>query len=104
MKIKKLFDRTLVLYLVIGVLNFIFCTALMFFLFNVCGFSEHIAPLVNYGDVNSDGALSLIDVILVLRRASQYTDSIDIAAADLNGDETVDLRDSLCALRKMLNG
>ncbi len=62
------------------------------------------APLVNYGDVNSDGALSLIDVILVLRRASQYTDSIDIAAADLNGDETVDLRDCLCALRKMLNG
>ena len=49
MKIRKLFDRTLVLYLVIGVLNFIFCTALMFFLFNVCGFSEHIAPLVNYG-------------------------------------------------------
>lgn len=49
MKIKKLVDRTLVLYLVIGILNFIVCTALMFFLFNVCGFSEHIAPLVNYG-------------------------------------------------------
>lgn len=49
MKIKKLVDRTLVRYVIIGVLNFIFCTALMFFLFNVCGFSEHIAPLVNYG-------------------------------------------------------
>ena len=49
MKIKKLVDRTLVLYLIIGVLNFLVCTALMFFLFNVCGFSEHIAPLVNYG-------------------------------------------------------
>lgn len=49
MKIKKLIDRTLVLYLIIGALNFVVCTALMFFLFNVCGFSEHIAPLVNYG-------------------------------------------------------
>lgn len=49
MKIKKLVDRTLVLYLIIGVLNFIVCTALMFFLFNLCGFSEHVAPLVNYG-------------------------------------------------------
>ena len=49
MKIKKLVDRTLVLYLIIGVLNFIVCTALMFLLFNLCGFSEHVAPLVNYG-------------------------------------------------------
>lgn len=49
MKIKKLVDRTLALYLIIGVLNFILCTALMFLLFNLCGFSEHIAPLVNYG-------------------------------------------------------
>lgn len=49
MKIKKLVDRTLALYLIIGVLNFIVCTALMFFLFNVCGFSEHVSPLVNYG-------------------------------------------------------
>ncbi len=49
MRIKKLIDRTLAVYLVIGILNFIVCTALMFFLFNVCGFSEHIAPLVNYG-------------------------------------------------------
>ena len=49
MKLKKMFDRTLGLYLLIGVLNFIVCTALMFFLFNVWGVSEHVAPLVNYG-------------------------------------------------------
>ena len=42
-------DRTLVLYLVVVVLNYIFCTALMFFLFNACGVSEHVAPLINYG-------------------------------------------------------
>ncbi len=48
MKIKAMVDRTLLNYLIIGVLNFIFCTAIMFVLFNMCGFSEHIAPIVNY--------------------------------------------------------
>ena len=48
-KLRKMFDRTLILYLVIGVLNFILCTGIMFLLFNVAGFSEHIAPVVNYG-------------------------------------------------------
>ena len=42
-------DRTLVLYVIVGMANFIFCTALMFFLFNAWGVSEHVAPLINYG-------------------------------------------------------
>lgn len=49
MKLRKVIDRTLVLYLVLGVLNFILCTAIMFVLFNICNYSEHLAPLVNYG-------------------------------------------------------
>ncbi len=48
-KIRGMVDRTLALYVVVGVANFIFCTALMFFLFNAWGVSEHVAPLVNYG-------------------------------------------------------
>ena len=48
MKLKKIVDKTLLLYLLLGVLNFILCTALMFILFNMCGFSEHLAPVVNY--------------------------------------------------------
>lgn len=48
-KIKKLVDRTTILYLVIGILNFLLCTFIMFLLFNKCGFSAHLAPLVNYG-------------------------------------------------------
>lgn len=48
-KIKKVVDRTLVYYLIVGVLNFLICTGLMFLLFNVCGFSDHVAPLFNYG-------------------------------------------------------
>lgn len=47
--IRRMVDRAFVLYLIVGVANFIFCTALMFFLFNVWGVSEHISPLVNYG-------------------------------------------------------
>ncbi len=47
-KIKKMVDRTLVYYLIVGVLNFLVCTGLMFLLFNLCGFSDHIAPLFNY--------------------------------------------------------
>lgn len=47
-KLGKVVDRTLFYYLLIGILNFLFCNALMFLLFNVCGFSEHIAPLFNY--------------------------------------------------------
>ena len=42
-------DRTLVLYLILGILNFILCTALMFLLFNKWNYSEHFAPVVNYG-------------------------------------------------------
>lgn len=49
MKLKKLFDRTLALYVIIGVLNFIVCTLLMFILYNAFGTSRHVAPIVNYG-------------------------------------------------------
>lgn len=48
-KIKRMVDRTLLYYVIIGVLNFVICTALMFVLFNICGFSDHVAPLFNYG-------------------------------------------------------
>ena len=47
-KIKKMVDKLLIYYLIVGVLNFIVCTAIMFVLFNMCGFSEHTAPIVNY--------------------------------------------------------
>ena len=47
-RLRRMVDRTLVYYVIIGVLNFILCTAIMFLLFNVCGFSDHIAPLFNY--------------------------------------------------------
>ena len=47
--VRRILDRALLLYLVVGISNYIVCTALMFFLFNVAGVGEHVAPLVNYG-------------------------------------------------------
>lgn len=47
--VKKFVDRTLLLYVIVGVANFLICTSIMFLLFNLCGVSEHIAPIVNYG-------------------------------------------------------
>ena len=44
----KFIDLTLILYVVIGILNFIICTGLMFILYNVADISQHIAPVVNY--------------------------------------------------------
>ena len=48
-RIRRMVDRTFWIYLVVGVSNFIFCTCLMFLLFNACGVNEHVAPLINYG-------------------------------------------------------
>lgn len=49
MKLRKVIDRTLALYMLVGVLNFILCTGIMFILYNVFGLSQHLAPVVNYG-------------------------------------------------------
>ncbi len=47
--IRRMVDRTFLIYLAVGVSNFIFCTGLMFFLYNAWDVNEHIAPLINYG-------------------------------------------------------
>lgn len=63
------------------------------------------ASLVNYGDVNEDGKITLTDVVLLLRSAAGHAvpDSFDTAAADLDGDETVTARDGLLLVQKLLN-
>lgn len=47
--VRKFVDRTLIHYVIVGVANFLICTSIMFLLFNLCGVSEHVAPIVNYG-------------------------------------------------------
>lgn len=46
---KKIFDKAFILYCIIGILNFIVCTTIMFLLYNLGICSEKVAPLVNYG-------------------------------------------------------
>ena len=47
LKLKKMIDKTLALYLLVGVLNFIVCTGIMFLLYNVDYVSKHFAPILN---------------------------------------------------------
>lgn len=49
MKFKRMMDKTLLIYVIVGVVNFILCSSLMFLLYNRFHVSEHIAPIVNYG-------------------------------------------------------
>jgi len=53
------------------------------------------------GDINSDGFVDIIDVILCLRIAIGL-DQLDSAVADMNRDEIVDIIDVILILRKVL--
>ena len=59
--------------------------------------------LVLYGDANADGSLSLLDIIRILKRVSDSNIVLDFAAADIDGDCEVNVRDILFALRILLN-
>ena len=39
-KLRRMVDRTFICYIIIGILNFLFCTALMFLLFLVHRWAE----------------------------------------------------------------
>ena len=63
------------------------------------------APFVNYGDVTGDGEITLADAIFLLRCANGQStgSSFDTAAADLDGDNAVTVRDCLLLLQKLLH-
>lgn len=46
---KKVIDKKLILYCILGFVNYVFCTGLMFLLHDQGICSDHTAPLVNYG-------------------------------------------------------
>lgn len=46
---KKVFDKKLILYCLLGFANYVFCTGLMFLLYNLGICDDHVAPLINYG-------------------------------------------------------
>lgn len=51
------------------------------------------------GDVNSDGKVNLIDLILLLRRVNRWSVAVNETNADVNGDGAVNLVDLIMLLR-----
>ncbi len=64
-------------------------------------FSE--VSLVTYGDTNSDGRFTLIDVIKILKLSINETTTADKAAADMTGDLKINILDAMSAIRAVLN-
>ena len=60
------------------------------------------APLLLYGDANSDGDITLTDVIRVLKKNANGETVLDIAAADVSGDCAVTIVDVLGILNELL--
>lgn len=58
-------------------------------------------PEFEYGDVNNDGKVSLLDLIAMRKHLAKWDITIDMTTADCNGDGKVSLLD-LIALRKYL--
>ena len=63
----------------------------------VLQWSESLA--VKKGDLNGDGMVSIIDVVLIVDAiAGDITDASKLAAADVNGDGTVSITDCVAAI------
>ena len=61
-------------------------------------------PVVNYGDANTDGSITLIDVVRTLKYMSGDTDTvIDIAAANTSRDTSISVLDILETLNILFN-
>ena len=57
------------------------------------------APVVTKGDLNSDGSVSISDVVLIIDViAGTITDANQVAAADVNGDGDVSITDCVAAI------
>ena len=60
-------------------------------------------PLVNYGDVDANGTISILDVLKTLKHSVGMTTALDIAAANTNGDLEISIVDALGILEATLN-
>ena len=58
-------------------------------------------PSVNYGDLNSDDKINLLDLIAMRKYLAKWNVTVDTAAADCNADGKINLLD-LILLRKYL--
>lgn len=60
------------------------------------------APLLTYGDANSDGHTTLADALRILRTLADETVDLDRAAADIDHTASIGLLDVLTTLRTIL--
>ena len=60
-------------------------------------------PLVLYGDANSDGDITIIDTVRILKRVADNTTNLDVAASDCNMDLCLSVLDVLSSLHILLN-
>ena len=61
------------------------------------------SPIVNYGDADNDGTLSMLDIIKTLKYSVGSDTVIDIAAANMNRDLAISIIDVLSVLSTVLN-
>ena len=59
--------------------------------------------LVNYGDANADGKITLLDAVRTLKYATDSKTVADVAATDVNYDLVTDVKDVIEILRMALN-
>ena len=59
--------------------------------------------LVTYGDANGDGRITLVDILRVLKRITDNSVQLDVAAADCNQDCNINILDLIMILRIVLN-
>ncbi len=61
------------------------------------------SELVTYGDVNSDGKITLLDAVRTLRYVADNKTVMDIAASDVNYDLATNIKDIIEILRAVIN-
>ena len=60
-------------------------------------------PIVNYGDANGDGEISLFDTVKTLKYFAGDSTELDACAANISGDIEISVVDVLMILSKVLN-
>lgn len=76
------------------------CSLMLLVLFSFLLAFGTSAAMAKY-DVNDDGKVGLVDVLIVLRASCQEDASLEL---DMNGDASVSLTDALLVLHAILNG
>ncbi len=59
-------------------------------------------PIINYGDANGDGVLTLLDVMRVFGYTTNSSTVLDIAAANVNGDTRLSIEDVIGVIKVVL--